>query len=358
MLTFKRKLILTQAQANRLDSWIGVARMVYNMCLEIRKEAYKNQQTTIHRFELDGQLKTIRDIDWVADVPFDALSDAIKRMDLAYRKFFSGGGFPKWATKRKYASIKVRHNISIKDRYIKLPKIGLLKMVKDSPVIGKIKTVIVKKEVHGYFVCITTDAVKQIQNQDENQILGIDMGIARLFTDSNGVHSENPRHLKKYEDRLRIENRSLSRKSRGGKNWVKQVIKLRRLYVKISSVRADYLHKESTSIASKFNTVILEDLNIVAMSKNRKLSKHILDAGWGFFRQALEYKTNVIAIDPRYTSQICSHCGEKDKKSRISQAEFICTSCGAKSNADYNAAKNILDQGMIIIRQRKARAYA
>ena len=153
VLTFKRKLILTQAQANRLDSWMGCARMVYNMCIEIRKEAYKNQQRTVHRFELDAQIKTIRDIDWVADVPFVCLSDAIKRMDLAYNKFYKGGGFPKFRNTHLHNSITLRHNISIKDRFLKVPKIGLLKMVKDSQVSGKIKNVTIKME-RGSLLCL------------------------------------------------------------------------------------------------------------------------------------------------------------------------------------------------------------
>ncbi len=128
------------------------------------------------------------------------------------------------------------------------------------------------------------------------------------------------------------------------------------LHHKIGNVRKDFLHKESTRIAKENHTVFTEDLNIRGMSKNKNLSKHILDCGWGMFRTMLEYKTNVVTIDPKFTSQTCNECGTKDSKSRISQAEFACTSCGHISNADINAAKNILSKGITLVRQRETLA--
>ncbi len=361
MLTFKRKLILTHGQANRIDSWIGACRVVYNLCIEIRREGYKNRGITVHRFELDAQLKTIKHIDWIKDVPHECLSTTVEVMDRAYQRFFktfkTGGGFPRFTSKKKYNSIRFKHALYVKGNFVRIPKIGYMKMVNDSAIIGDIKIITVKRELGAYYACITTDAVKSIQNQDESQVLGIDMGIARLLTDSQGGYVENPRHYRKYEKRLRIENRSLSRKKRFGKNWIKQAKKLSKLHRKIAAVRSDFLQKESTRIAKSFHTVIIEDLNISGL-KRGNVGKSIGDAGWGLFRKMLEYKTQVIAIDPRFTSQTCNDCGECDKKSRISQSEFVCTACGTRSNADENAARNILDQGMVIIRKRGVRARA
>jgi putative transposase len=95
-------------------------------------------------------------------------------------------------------------------------------------------------------------------------------------------------------------------------------------------------------------------LNVKGMSRNKNLSKHILDCGWATFRTMLEYKTNVVAINPRYTSQTCNSCGSIDSKNRLSQSEFVCISCGHISNADENAAKNIRGKGIAINRQREA----
>ena len=123
------------------------------------------------------------------------------------------------------------------------------------------------------------------------------------------------------------------------------------MHHKIASVRKDFLHKESTVIAKNYRTVYLEDLNIKNMSKNKNLSKHILDCGWGMFRVMLEYKTNVFAVNPKYTSQTCNKCGKKDARNRISQSEFMCQCCGNICNADINASKNILSKGIALNRK-------
>lgn len=362
MLTYKRKLDLTKAQETRINSWIGACRVVYNLSLEIRIEAWKNKQITLHRYELMKQLPELRrGTDWIADVPSNSLVDVIDRLDKSYQRFFKGAGFPKWANKKYYKSILFKQNkniIRLGNNKINIPKVGNLKLFKDGDINGNIKVATIKKEPTGYFIYIVTDATKNIQNQDENQVLGIDMGVANFYVDSNGVFVENPRHFKKYEAKLRIENRSLARKKKGSNSWKKQAKKLALLHHKIGNIRKDFLHKESTRIAKENHTVYLEDLNVKGMSKNKNLSKHILDCGWSTFRQMLTYKTNVVAINPRFTSQICNDCGVKDAKSRISQSKFVCTNCGVESNADENAAKNILSKGIALDRQREAKACA
>jgi len=313
------------------------------------------------QFELMKQITGIRDIEWIKDVPSHTIQNAIDRLDNSYKKFFAtcrtGGGFPKYASKNKYKSILFKQHdnlLRIIENKIKLPKIGELKMFKDAPIIGVLKTATIIKEPTGYFVCIVCDGIsKSIQNQDESQVCGIDMGVAYFCVDSNGKLIENPKHFKRYEDRLRIENRSLSRKKKGSNRWKKQAHKLSLLHHKIGNVRRDFLHKESAKLAKAYNTVYVEDLNIRGMVKNKNLSKHILDCGWGAFRTMLEYKTNVVKVSPKYTSQTCNECGVKDAKSRISQSEFVCTSCGHISNADVNAAKNIMSKGIVLNRKRE-----
>ncbi|MFA5299626.1 MAG: transposase, partial [Lutibacter sp.] len=259
--------------------------------------------------------------------------------------------------KKNYKSITFK-SVSINNSIIKLPKIGELKIFKDSPIIGTPKTAQIIKEPTGYFVCIQCDTSKNISNPDESQVIGIDMGIAHFCVDSNGEYIKNEKHFSKYERQLRIENRSLSRKKLYSNHWKKQAKKLALLHHKIGNVRMDFLHKESTKMAKLYNTVVVEDLKINNMVRNKHLSKHILDCGWGMFRDMLSYKTNVIRVDPKYTSQTCSECGSVDAESRNSQSEFVCTHCGYKCNADVNAAKNILGRGMAIICQREAIACA
>lgn len=356
--TYKRKLILTKAQESRIKSWIGVSRLVYNMGLSIKIDAYKKTGKSVHKYELMKQLSPLRkEYAWINDAPIGCLETSIERLDCAYNNFFRGGGFPKFTSKRKCKSLKFKKVLSIGERHIKVPKIGKLKIFKDSEILGTPKQATIKIEPTGFFICIyCTDIPEKFES--ENQAIGLDMGISKFCVDSNGSVIDNPRHFAKYERRLRIENRSLARKNKGSNQWQNQVKKLALLYHKIGNVRKDFLHKESTKIAKSNNVVYMENLNVAGMSKNRDLSKHILDCGWSTFRTMIAYKTTVVAINPAYTSQTCFVCGCIDKKSRISQSEFVCTSCGNIDNADVNAAKNIKRQGMSLSRQREAIACA
>lgn len=358
--TYKRKLILSKSQEQRISSWIGTCRFVYNMALDIQIQSYKAYQKKIHKFELMKQLTEIKDIYWISDVPSQSLQNVIERLDRSYQNFFrtfkKGGGFPKFANKHKHKSILLKH-IKVNQISVIIPKIGKLRIFKDALIIGVPKTATIIKEPTGFFICIQCDNVPNKLNS-ENQAIGLDMGISHFCIDSNGNFISNPKHFKKYERKLRSENRSLSRKKKGSNSWVRQAKKLSLLHHTISNVRKDFLHKESTKIAKNYSTVFMEDLNIKNMSKNKNLSKHILDAGWGMFKTMLQYKTTVVLVNPKYTSQTCSECGEVDKNSRLSQSEFVCTSCGHISNADFNAALNILSRGTALSRQRKSIDYA
>lgn len=351
--TYKRKLILNKAQESRLRSWIGACRVVYNLGLEIKKHAYSSAGISVHKFELMKQITDLRkDIDWIRDTPADALNFAIHKLDWAYRKFFNGAktgvGHPKFASKKKYKSLMLR-GVKACDNKVYIPKIGWLKFFKDEPIIGDVKTGIIIIQPTGIFVCFQCGSVPS-RFESENQAIGLDMGLSHFCIDSNGNFIANPKHFKKYEDRLRIENRSLARKKKWSNGWYKQAKRLSLLHHKIGNIRKDFLHKESTSIAKRYSSVFIEDLNIKGMVKNKNLSKHILDAGWDMFKEMLQYKTTVVLIDPKYTSQTCNECGAKDAKSRISQSEFVCSSCGHVSNADVNAAKNILSKGIALSR--------
>lgn len=357
--TFKRKLILTKSQEERLLGWIGVCRMVYNMGLEIRMAAYSANGSFVHKYELQKQITSIRDIPWVADVPFECLTATTERLDFAYKTFFrtckNGGGFPKFAKKNKYKSI-IFKTIKVSGNKIKVQKLGWLKIFKDSEISGIPKRASIIVEPTGFFICIQCNEVPK-RFESDNQAIGLDMGISSFCTDSNGNFISNPKHFEKYEARLRIENRSLARKKKGSNRWRKQAKILARLHHKIANVRKDFLHKESTKIAKQNSVVFVEDLNVKGMSKNRNLAKHILDAGWGMFITMLEYKTELVRVNPKHTSQECFKCGHTDAESRKSQAEFICTNCGHSENADINAAKNIKSRGTAIVRQRKELSY-
>lgn len=351
--TYKRKLVLNKTQEVRLRAWIGACRVVYNLGMEIKLATYKATGKNISNYTLQKQLKGVRaEVKWINDVPAQALICVLDRLDNSFKSFFRtfsrGGGFPRYANKKRYKSIQFKQ-VKVNNGRVILPKIGELKIISDSKISGIPKTASIIQEPTGFFVCIQCKDVP-IKFESENQAIGLDMGLSQFCVDSNGGFVANPRHFKKHERQLRIENRSLARKKKGSNSWIKQAKKLSRLHHRIVNVRKDFLHKESTKIAKVNSLVVIEDLNISGMSKNKKLSKHILDAGWGTFKTMLEYKTTVLKVDARHTSQMCFECGSIDSKSRISQSEFCCTSCGHLSNADVNAAKNILSRGMALVR--------
>lgn len=352
--TYKRKLILSNSQSKRIDSWIGTCRLIYNLGMEIKNSAYHSRQEYVSKYDLCKQLPELKkDYEWIQDVPSQSLQLVLRRLEESYQNFFKKNkGFPKFATKKKQNSIHFRQDLFFHKNMVRIPKMGLVRMFKDSEIKGELKNITIIKEPTGYFICFQCENVPK-KFVSENQTVGLDMGISHFCIDSNGVFTLNPKHSKKYEKRLRIENRSLSRKLKGSNSRLRQVKKLSLLHLKIKNSRKDFLHKESTKIAKCNSVVCLEDLKISSLCKSSKISQKILDCGWGMFGKMLEYKTSVIKVPPKYTSQICNECGCIDSKSRISQSIFCCTSCGHISNADVNAAKNILCKGIALSRERE-----
>ncbi len=353
--TYKRKLILSREDELRFRSWIGACRYVYNMGLEIKTRGWNSLIKPPSSYDLMKEITEVRSLyEWLKDVPSQSLQAVMDRLDTSYKNFFrtckKGGGFPKFASKRKYKSILFKR-VKVEGNYVILPKIGRVKIFKDSEILGTPKTATIKIEPTGFFICIFCDDVPK-KFESENQAVGLDMGITHFCIDNQGNFIANPRHFKKYEDKLRIENRSLARKKKGSESWKKQAKKVALLHHKIANVRKDFLHKESTRLAKMHDTVFMEKLNLNNMVRNPKLSKHILDCGWGMFRDMMKYKTTVIEIDPKYTSQTCHECGFKDAENRDKE-EFECKKCGHKDHADVNAAKNIKSKGIALVRKRE-----
>lgn len=355
--TYKYKLKLTKSQRQRVDSWIGTSRFIYNLALETKIHAYKSFGISINKFELMKQLTDLKEFEWIKDVPSQSLQDVIERLDKAYQSFFKGGGFPKWAKKDEYRSITLKGIKQSHNGFI-LPKLGYTKVFKDRMPDGELKTATIVKERNQYYISVTFESEsKNLYPVNENQVIGLDMGITYFLVDSDGCFVENPRHTKKYEKQLRIENRSLARKKKGSKSRQKQKLKLSKLYSKISNVRKDFLHKTSTKYIRENHVIVCEDLKVKNMIKFGNLSKHISDASWSEFYSMLRYKSVqndriFIQINPKYTSQKCSCCGHIAKENRLNQSKFRCVSCNHEQNADFNAAQNIKSEGIAFRLQR------
>lgn len=226
-----------------------------------------------------------------------------------------------------------------------MPKFGEVKVFnKKRKIDGIIKGATIIKKADGLYIQIVFESNNVKNNTNRQGVVAIDMGLKYFCVTSDGEYIDNPKHLDKYLRKLRIENRSLSRKKKGSNNWKKQAIRVKRVHKNISDTRNDFLHKTSTEL-SKFENVICEDLNISNMVKNKSLARHILDCSWGKFFEMLNYKTNLVKVNPKYTSQKCSSCGHIAKENRPTQSIFKCVECGFEENADYQATLNILKLG-------------
>ena len=337
---------------DKFNQWIGTCRFVYNNALELKIMLYRGNKISISNYDISKQLtEAKKEIPWLKDVHSQTLQAILDRLDNAFQSFFRKKiGFPKFASRHKWRSIPFK-SIKFQDEKFILPKFGFVSVFKDRLPEGELKTASIVKKADGYYLHVQIE-LETIENTNENQV-GVDMGVSYFAVTSDNVFISNPTHLKHFEKKLRIENRSLARKVKGSERRKKQVHKLQLLYLKITRVREDFLHKESSKLSKNYGTIFMENLDIAKMVKDSYFSKNILDCGWGKFKQLLSYKANVVLVNPAYTSQTCNECGHKAKANRISQSEFVCINCGNISNADYNASKNINCLGKAIMRKSR-----
>lgn len=367
--TYKYKLRLNESQKQTLTEWIHTCRAIYNLALETKRYAYLAYGVNRTAYDLMKEMTACRkDYDWINSVPHDTLQDSIERMDKAYKSFFKGGGYPRYANRDNYKSITFKNGIKqISDYVFRLQKIGNVRIFKDRILKGEIRRATITKEPDGFHISILTKQQVSVSptSLHDSQVVGLDMGLAYFLSTSDGEQVENPRHTLKYEKELRIAQRSLARKKKGSNSRAKQKIKVQKLHQKIGRVRKDFLHKQSKRFVDKYGLIAVENLKVSNMIKFGYLGKHIADVSWATFFEQLAYKSDwygskFIKVDPKYTSQTCSNCGCIDSVSRKSQSKFECVKCKFTGNADINASIEILKRGLgkADIRQRKSLDYA
>ena len=253
---------------------------------------------------------------------------------------------------------------------VKLPNgVGFVKFRKSQDILGIIKNVTISKKSGHWYVSFGTEHEVETPHHPSNTAIGIDLGVSKLVTGSNGQCFKPKSSFKANQGKLAKLQRQLSRKVLFSQNWKKQNRKIQKLHHHIANIRHDYLHKISTDISKNHAMIVCEDLKVVNMSgsasgtlenkgRNVKaksgLNKSILDQGWSMMIDMLEYKQQwqgglLIKVNPRYTSQTCSQCQHITKENRQTQAKFECVKCGHKANADVNAAKNILSAGHAVL---------
>lgn len=370
---FKFRLKTNSTIGGKLARIAGSNRFVWNKALAMQKERLENKEYTLSYYKVAPLL-----LDWkkehefLKDCPSQSFQQTLMAQDRALKDAFSKKSpkkFPQFKKKGQHDSFRYPQGIKVKDNKIFLPKLGWVSFFKSREIEGTIKNVTISKKGEHWFVSVQTEMVIPQPVHPAKSIIGVDLGVKKFATLSDGKIYQSKNSFKSQQARLSKLQQRLSKKQKGSNNFRSLKKRINKLHTKISNIRQDYLHQVSTDISKNHALVVLEDLKVVNMSKSASgtlekpgkmvaaksgLNRSILDQGWHSFKSMLRYKQEhlggeLLLVDPKYTSQKCSSCGYTEKDNRISQTSFVCLSCEHKENADINAAKNILAAGHAVL---------
>ncbi len=370
--SFKFRIFPSSSQSKKIDSILSLCRFLYNCALEERISFYskfKKSRTCFDQQEFLPEIKEL--LPEFENIHSQILQDTLKRVDKSYKGFFgrlktgATPGFPRFKGYDRYDSFTYpQSGFSFKEGKLNLSKIGLIKIKQHREILGKIKTCSVIRKNGKYFVCFSCEIpslAPSVLGASPN-IIGIDIGIKVFITNSNGDTVENPRTLKAHQEKLAKAQRRFAKIAKLKINRVKRQQHknhIARIYETITNVRNDFLHKTSRKFVDKYGVIILEKLNIQSMlSSNRtSLNRNINDCAWKTLTGMISYKAEdagkqVIFVNAAGTSQDCSSCGAVVKKD-LSERTHSCKECGLVIDRDLNAAKNILNRGMKILRENR-----
>ena len=362
-------------QQRLMRRFAGSCRHVYNKALALQQARHEAGEKKLGYAALCKALtewKAGPETLWLNETPSQALQQALKNLERAYQNFFEKrADFPRFKKKGQSDSFRYPQGVKLDqgNSRVFLPKLGWLRYRNSRDVLGEVKNATVSHSGGKWFVSIQTEREIEQPIPASTTAIGIDVGIARFATMSDGSHLEPLNSFKKHQQRLARYQRAMSRKVKFSNNWKKAKARVQRIHTRIANARKDFLHKASCQISQNHAMIVIEDLQVRNMSKSAKgnseqhgkqvkqksgLNRSILDQGWGEFRRQLEYKADwnggfVMAVPPQYTSQTCPCCGHVSKDNRQTQAKFECVECGFEENADLVGAINILARGQRVL---------
>lgn len=356
--TYQYRLYPTNQQQRTLDEILEIARQFYNYALQYRRERWQESRRAVSYNEQAGMWR-----DWRNETPDDnplrllnmtAGQQLLRRLDKAYREFLKGKrGLPRFKGKNRFHSLEFRHGDGCKLKQgertlFSVQNVGDVKVKfhRPLPENATINHVILKRSCRKWYVYLQVEFDAPAPAFHAGEAVGIDVGLSALLTLSNGVKVENPRWLRQTLARLKVAQRRLSRRKRGSHRRRKAAFQVAKLHEHIANTRRDFWHKTTSQLANTYSVIAIEDLNLSFMTHNEHLSLSAHDAALGLFRQLLVSKaenagSTVVAVNPKFTSQICSCCGALVPK-ELSVRVHDCPHCDVSLDRDENAARNIL----------------
>lgn len=355
--TFKYRLYPTRSQERCLFNALECARNWYNMALAERKYAWQLEGRSVTKYDQIKQVKHYKaTFPQSKTVHTHVLHVATGDVDKAFQAFFrrlkagQKSGYPRFKGRQRFSSFgfaEYGNGYKVDGRRLKLFGIGRVAVRWHRPMEGTPKTCRIIHRAGHWYAAIVCEVTAVAPLPKTNRVVGIDVGISSLITTSDGEHVDNPQFYRAAQAKLRVLQRSLSRKQRGGKNRWKALRHVQRQQEHVANQRRDFAHKLSTALIRGYDLIALEDLNVRSMARNKHLSKSILDSGWGLFREMMSVKAAsagriVILVNPAYTSATCSGCGAAFENFSLATRWVTCGACGLSLDRDHNAAINIL----------------
>ncbi|MGX6219110.1 RNA-guided endonuclease InsQ/TnpB family protein [Escherichia coli] len=372
---FKFQLRPGGQQEREMRRFAGACRFVFNRALARQNENHEAGNKYIPYGKMASWLvewKNATETQWLKDAQSQPLQQSLKDLERAYKNFFrKRAAFPRFKKRGQNDAFRYPQGVKLdqENSRIFLPKLGWMRYRNSRQVTGVVKNVTVSQSCGKWYISIQTESEVSTPVHPSASMVGLDAGVAKLATLSDGTVFEPVNSFQKNQKKLARLQRQLSRKVKFSNNWQKQKRKIQRLHSCIANIRRDYLHKVTTTVSKNHAMIVIEDLKVSNMSKSAAgtvsqpgrnvraksgLNRSILDQGWYEMRRQLEYKQlwrggQVLAVPPAYTSQRCACCGHTAKENRLSQSKFRCQVCGYTANADVNGARNILAAGHAVL---------